>query len=462
MLKNKKKIVDYFKRMDNFKNSGFNGAMNNFSNRNRYSSTRTSSPTISNNVARNTSLNKTIKSIGQASGDNSGEIQKALVKKSSNVSSTTPSTTPSAEPSIKNISSLANSAKNKTSKNNKGVVDKIKNYTKEISVGNIIIGLILIYLLVNIAYITSETYRVGSTIIELNKYSFTSIIDYRYLYQEGRQNKPLKNFHIATSFRPYLAKNQLFDYASERIVKQTIKCGPRCMVVDIFNDTLSDDAFPIVSSGFEKGNWKLTLSSLSFDKFCNALSQTIFTSGYVNNYEDPFILILNLKTNGNYKCHGRIQETLYKYFKSRLLPSKFSYGKADLPNTPIKELMGKIIIMTSVSVKNEKLNEITNFTLDREEFHKISFKSLVDEVSVSDNIKLNMDDVRVQMREHLALVVPEENSFFTRNYNPQNFLDTGCQFIAMNYQKVDKYMEQYITHFKNSSFVEKKPGLQGL
>ena len=65
--------------MNNFKNSGFKGAINNFSNRNRYSSTRTSSPTISNNVARNTSLNKTIKSIGQASGDNSGEIQKVLV-----------------------------------------------------------------------------------------------------------------------------------------------------------------------------------------------------------------------------------------------------------------------------------------------------------------------------------------------------------------------------------------------
>ena len=124
------------------------------------------------------------------------------------------------------------------------------------------------------------------------------------------------------------------------------------MVVDIFNDTLSDDHSSFY--GFEKGNWKLTLSSLSFDKFCNALSQTIFISN-VNNYEDPFILILNLKTNGNYKCHGRIQETLYKYFKSRLLPSKFSYGKADLPNTPIKELMGKIIIMTSVSVKNEKI-----------------------------------------------------------------------------------------------------------
>ena len=73
-----------------------------------------------------------------------------------------------------------------------------------------------------------------------------------------------------------------------------------------------------------------------------------------------------------------------------------------------------------------------------------------------------MDDVRTQMRDNLGLIVPEENGFFTRNYNSQNFFDTGCQMIAMNYQKVDKYMEKYYTRFQQSSFVEKPKGLQSL
>jgi hypothetical protein len=128
----------------------------------------------------------------------------------------------------------------------------------------------------------------------------------------------------------------------------------------------------------------------------------------------------------------------------------------------MKELMGKIVIMTNISPNNSKLNEITNFSIDRDDFNKISYKSLVDEVSASENIKLNTSDVRIQMRENLALVVPDENSFFTRNYNPQNFFDTGCQLIAMNYQRVDRYMEQYFNHFKGSSFVEKPKALQSL
>ncbi len=114
----------------------------------------------------------------------------------------------------------------------------------------------------------------------------------------------------------------------------------------------------------------------------------------------------------------------------------------------MKELMGKIIIMTSDGYENSKLEELVNFSLERDDFHKISFKTLVDEVSSSDNVKLNMDDVRTQMRDNLILIVPEENGFFTRNYNSQNFFDTGCQMIAMNYQKVDKYMEQYYTRFQ--------------
>ena len=364
------------------------------------------------------------------------------------------------KPPTNNIKSLASS---KTQVNNKiGVVDRMREFSSNLSLGNVIIALFCIYLLVNLVYITSETYRVGNTIVELNKYMLSIAIDYRYLYQEGRQNKLFKNFYVATAFRPYLAKNQLLDYTSDRILLQTIKCGPRALYVDVFNDTLSDDAFPVVSSGFEKGNWRLTLSTLSFDKFCQTLAKSIFTSGFVSNYDDPFILMINLKTNKNFKCHNRIQETVFKYFKSRLLPSKFSYGKGDLLNTPMRELMGKLILMTSDGYQNSKLEELVNFSLDRDDFHKISYKTLVDEVSSSDNVKLNLDDVRVQMRDNLALVTPEENAFFTRNYNPQNFLDTGCQMIAMNYQKVDRYMEQYFTQFQKSSFLEKPKGLQSL
>ena len=351
-------------------------------------------------------------------------------------------------------------------KTSTSAIDKINNVKNKIydnlSTGGVLGILLLIYLVVNFAYIMSENYRVTSTLKELDKYSKSLAIDYRYLYQEGRGEKLFKNFYVATAYRPYLAKNQMFDYCSNSLLLKTIKNGVRAVYLDVFNDTLSDDSFPVVSSGYEKGNWRLTLNTLSLDSVFQTIIKSAFTSGYVNNYDDPFIILLNLKTNNNFKCHNRIQEALFKYFKNRLLPSKFSYGRGDLLNTPMKELMGKVIIMTSNGYQNSKLEEIVNFSWERDDFHKLSYKTLVDEVRESGAIKLNMDDVRVQMRENLALIVPDDNVLFTNNYNPNNFFDTGCQMIAMNYQKVDKYMEEYFTKFKNSSFVEKPESLKSL
>jgi len=364
------------------------------------------------------------------------------------------------------IASVNKVATKTTASTSTSAMDKINNVKNKVydnlSTGGLLGILLLVYLLVNFAYIMSENYRITSTLLELEKYSKRLAIDYRYLYQEGRLDKQFKNFYVATAHRPYLGKNQLFEYCSNSILLKTIKMGVRAVYLDIFNDSLSDDAYPVVSSGFEKGNWRLTLNSLSFDSVCQTIIKSAFTSGYVNNYDDPFILLLNLKTNNNFKCHNRIQESLFKYFKNRLLPSKFSYGRGDILNTPMRELMGKVVIMTSNGYQNSKLEEIVNFSWERDDFHKLSYKTLVDEVRDYNTIKLNMDDVRVQMRENLALIVPDDAVFFTNNYNPNNFFDTGCQMIAMNYQKVDKYMENYFSKFMYSSFVQKPKSLESL
>ena len=114
-----------------------------------------------------------------------------------------------------------------------------------------------------------------------------------------------------------MAINQLLEYSSEKLITRNVQNGVRCMYLDIFNDTLGENAYPVVSSGYEKGNWQLTLNSLRFETVIKELSKTVFTSGYAPNYNDPFILMLNLKTNKNHKCLNRIQEVLYKYFKNK-------------------------------------------------------------------------------------------------------------------------------------------------
>jgi hypothetical protein len=121
----------------------------------------------------------------------------------------------------------------------------------------------------------------------------------------------------------------------------------------------------------------------------------------------------------------------------------------------MKDLMGKMVIITSGGYENSKLEELVNYSWDKDDFNKISYKSLAGEVEERDAIKLNIDEVRTfNNDEGMTLSVPDEDTFFTYNYNTTNFFSSKCHFIFMNYQKVDTYMETYFDTFKNSSFIE--------
>lgn len=369
-----------------------------------------------------------------------------------------------------NVVSNANTAKSGSSGNTtgNGIGNTIKNSGNnsnnlignfqlmgEITFGKIIFFLVILYIILMIAFILSENYRVNSTIIQLDKYNNATLLNTMYLLKNKRRDKTLKEFHVASSFRPYLAINQLLDYSSEKLITRNVQNGVRCMFFDIFNDSLGENAYPVVSSGFEKGNWRLTLNSLTFETVMKELSKTIFTSGYSPNYNDPFILMLNLKTNKNHKCLNRIQEVLYKYFKDKLLPSKYSYQSRNIADAPMRDLMGKLVILTSQGYENSNLEELINGSWNTDYLKKISYKSLDSDTPRSEAIKMNIDDVRTFNNNGLTIVVPEEDSFFTYNYNPSPFFTSGCQFIFMNYQKNKLHMEPYVTKFKSSSFVEK-------
>lgn len=57
--------------------------------------------------------------------------------------------------------------------------------------------------------------------------------------------------------------------------------------------------------------------------------------------------------------------------------------------------------------------------------------------------------VKAHSATGLVIVVPHtEGDYITRNYDPQRAFELGCQFVAMNYQLVDKHMDKYITKFE--------------
>lgn len=323
----------------------------------------------------------------------------------------------------------------------------------------IVFSVIAICLLL-LAYFYSKNYRVSKALYNMRGFK-------NYLYINSRlntnENMGLKlcDFYIACAFRPYLAVNQLLEYCSLEVMRTILKSGVRSVYIDVFNSNLGDNAEPIISSGFRKGQWKLSLNTLKFDDVCYLIASTVFSAGYVNNPNDPFILCLNLNTNGNIKCLNKMKQIIFKRFKRRLLDNSFTFSSKNMAEVPIEELFGKLVIFSSDGYQNSDLEELVNYSWDKPELRKISYQALDPKISMTSSIKMNASDILEYNKNNITIVTPSEQTFFTYNYHAPYFWDSGCQLIMINYQKLDTHLDKYITFYKNESIIAKPRTMRG-
>jgi hypothetical protein len=327
---------------------------------------------------------------------------------------------------------------------------------------NTIIITILVILILYIGYKLSKSHRVSKILDDM------SVMD-GYVLVNSQLNKErdlkLCDFYIASAFRPYLGPNQYLEYIDLSITEKIITNGVRSIYVDVFNDNMGEFAEPVISTGVKNGQWKLSLNSVTFDALCKLLSTTIFNPGYVNNFEDPFILMLNLNLNGNLNSLNKMRDIIYDNFKRYLLSNKYTYGKVNIGQVPIKYLKKKLIIFSSDGYQNSELDEFINYSWDKETLKKISYETLDPNVINPSVIKLDSHTLKNYNKNNLTIVTPNEafslSGIFTKNYEPSYFWESGCQIVCLNYQLIQDHLDTYLTKFKTDSFIPKPKQLRG-
>ena len=82
--------------------------------------------------------------------------------------------------------------------------------------------------------------------------------------------------------------------------------------------------------------------------------------------------------------------------------------------------------------------------------------------------KEEQDILKDKIKQKLTIVTPDPNLdkkgqlkiFGKQNYNTQLAFDLGCHFISVYYQSLDKYMDSYITKFREQCILLKPKSLQ--
>lgn len=301
-------------------------------------------------------------------------------------------------------------------------------------------------------YFLSYSFRVSKTISNMKIYSNFQAISSS--DSKAIQNFKLANFYVASSFNSAHSGFQLLDYVSLEMVIANLRAGARFLEFTIFNDKYGKDGGPVVSNGYQEGEWKLMANHLTFEDVCATIRENAFTvaneSGGVYNSKDPLFISLNLKTNYQVSTLDKIHKILLKNFRNRMLSNEYSYSKRNLGNIKLKDLMGKVVIFATDGFQGSDLEELINYNWAGDDIRRIYASDLEAENGL---IQHN--------RTKLSMVYPhQEGVIWSVNYEPKEAWKKGCQFVAMNYQKVDSGMNHYIEKFRNKSFVLKPPNLR--
>lgn len=264
----------------------------------------------------------------------------------------------------------------------------------------------------------------------------------------------LYDYYVKSAYNCCLAGEPTNSFVSVCALETCIKQGYRFLDFEIY----SVDSKPVISSSSQKDfRLKETYNYLDFDKAMEKISSFAFSAQCPNN-NDP--LILHFRIMSNHKnIFDMMSNSIINHLNDYLLGTEYGYENngINLGTIPLKRFINKIIIVVDKSNPiyiDTKLDELVNIT-SNSIFLRL-FRN--DQLYVGNYIK----DLMEYNKMNMTVVLPNL-SRNDDNYNVNIALNQGCQFICMNMQNYDKYLEYYNSLFdgNNSAFVLKPVELRG-
>ena len=263
----------------------------------------------------------------------------------------------------------------------------------------------------------------------------------------------LADFYVSSSYRSCMIGYNRKDYVSEKAISKLLKGGCRFIDLDIFPDSYqceSKDLVPIVTNGKMPGLYNYMYNYVTFEDCCKEIARCAFSSNCVENYNDPLFLNLRLHIEGNTILANKIADIYFRHFKSKILSKRYSYQKQNLGRIPINLLFDKIILLCDKDFKNTKLDELVNATTSNSLMRSYNYNTLVNGAPSYDFVEVTNFN-----RTQLTIIYPDESGRIATNYSPNVPWFYGCQFVCMHWQTIGENMSNYITKFKNHSFILK-------
>jgi len=264
----------------------------------------------------------------------------------------------------------------------------------------------------------------------------------------------LRDYYIMSSYNSCCNGEFENSYVTTDALKQVIQRG--CRVLDFEIYSLNNKPV-IAASASENYYHKGTYNAIPFDRAMNVIDENAFASSTAPNFNDPLILHFRIKTF-KIEMLDDMANILSKTFADKRLPNQYNYeyGGENLTAEPLKNFMGKVIIVVDASnklYKTSKLDEIINITSDSIFIQQLRDYDVKFTPSVDELINSN--------KKNMAITMPDLKAD-NDNINPGLHFKMGCQMVCMNFQNVDSNLIYYLEEFNTngSAFMLKPESLR--
>ena len=326
-------------------------------------------------------------------------------------------------------------------------------------------------------------------------------------YKQKLENKPLLqcyqqdikyqfklcDYYISSSFMTPCIGNQHYDYVSNDMITEVMQSGARYIQIPICEADVGPQALPVIATA-EYGQRLITsLNTLEIKSVFKTIRGNAFK---LNNKSINYPLIIHLILNTKNEFTLSVVADNVKEIFGDLLVDVKKYQEFPLFLEKLCNLLGKIIIIATPEYNGTKLEPYIIPTSKL--FNIYHFEELAELNLPTDTIYDNSYNKKLSMKEQnksktifkekypsIDYIVKNSDSIgstiindkeilnnltsfnkigvtivkphypvdvTTKNYDTTEALFFGCQFITMNFQNNDIYMQNYLDIFKESSF----------
>ncbi len=263
---------------------------------------------------------------------------------------------------------------------------------------------------------------------------------------ESVQNQAIVNTHIKTAYNCCCTGRFKNDYVDYCALANCAKQGVRALDFTIY----SLHGSPVVSaSTLPSKRYKEMYNSLPFSTTMTKVKQLFLQdTTHCTNTKDPLFLIFRIQSDKP-AVLSKMAESLQTTFGYGSSVNRLFSPVADFNQVKIKDLMGKVVILVERQgpAIRSTLSPLIALTLGGLD-HKIYRETDAYDVLISGQTPAKL---------HVNVLYPDYQPT-NNNYDYETVgIKQGFQFIGMNFQLEDLYLEAYNQRFKSASIIARAP-----